>query len=163
MLNVLAFLHENGIWHRDIKAENILVLDPKNIGDSVVLSDFGLCKIYPNGSYSTDFCGSPFSFAPELVLRVPYTEKADIWALGITLVACFTATLPMNTGSREVAEADILDGLPELDLLLIDFDVPNEPADLIRNMLARSPEDRLSAREALQSPWFDDLRPLNAA
>jgi serine/threonine protein kinase len=163
LLSALAFLHKNGVWHQDIKLENILVMDPDNIGDSVVLADFGLAKEYAHGAESLDFCGSSFYLAPELVMRMPFTEKIDVWALGITLVACLTREMPFDIRSSAATNQSIVEGLPHLESLLADHQIPAEPAELLRRMLARSPDDRWSASKALESTWFDDLRPPTVA
>lgn len=82
LLNALYHLHSRNIIHCDIKPENIL------INDHVVLADFGLSsegeQCYIRGSY--------LYYAPELLLKHPYTNKVDIWALGITMVGYYTNT-----------------------------------------------------------------------
>ena len=77
LLNALYHLHSRNIIHCDIKSENILIHD-----NNVVLADFGLSSEgghqYIRGSYAYN--------APELLLKHHYTDKIDIWALGVTMV-----------------------------------------------------------------------------
>jgi len=90
MVNIiqgLKLLHRNGIAHRDIKPDNIMV-DPTSLDIKYI--DFGLaCRM--ESCYSTMVGGTPFYMAPELFLdQVPDTLetwfKVDYWALGATLM-----------------------------------------------------------------------------
>ena len=77
LLNALYHLHSRNIIHCDIKAENILI---KN--DNVVLADFGLSSQGGQNSIR----GSYAYNAPELLLKHHYTDKVDIWAMGVTMI-----------------------------------------------------------------------------
>ncbi|KAK5969228.1 Serine/threonine-protein kinase Tao, partial [Trichostrongylus colubriformis] len=81
-LSALHYLHQLGRIHRDIKAGNILLSDTA----VVKLADFGSASI---SDPAQTFIGTPFFMAPEVILAMDeghYTEKADIWSLGITCI-----------------------------------------------------------------------------
>lgn len=90
MHSAIAYLHENGIAHRDIKTENILLTKDYD----AKLIDLGManyCKESKNMMLST-FCGSPCYLSPEILSRKPYDAKSvDIWCLGVTLYVMLTA------------------------------------------------------------------------
>lgn len=76
LLCTLTLIHSRGIAHRDIKPDNIIVRDPNNLAD-VVLLDFG--SAFSGGTHSPDaglpatiamrtLCGTPFFLAPEIIL-----------------------------------------------------------------------------------------------
>ncbi len=77
LLNALHHLHTRNILHCDIKSENILIEN-----DHVVLADFGLAS-----EGSQKFIRGSYAYrAPELLVKNTYTDKIDIWALGVTMI-----------------------------------------------------------------------------
>jgi serine/threonine protein kinase len=76
-------LHNMGIIYRDLKPENILI-DKEG---HVKLIDFGfakkIAKIYKDKAYTN--CGTPGYCAPEVMMEIGHTFKADIWSIGILI------------------------------------------------------------------------------
>eukprot|EP01084_Bolivina_argentea_P315718 547072_1 len=86
VLNGLLYLHENGIIHRDVKPQNILL----HQNGIYKLADFGLAKDIDKSLAKTFAIGTPFYMAPEVLKKDDknksnYTPKIDVWSLGITL------------------------------------------------------------------------------
>eukprot|EP00245_Coleochaete_scutata_P000241 TRINITY_DN1027_c0_g3_i1.p1 TRINITY_DN1027_c0_g3~~TRINITY_DN1027_c0_g3_i1.p1 ORF type:complete len:566 (-),score=103.26 TRINITY_DN1027_c0_g3_i1:1172-2767(-) len=88
----LAYLHSQGILHRDIKGGNVLV--DRNC---IKLADFGASKALQDPTM-TENCnsvrGSVFWMAPEVIQGQPYGRKADIWSVGCTVLEMLTAQHP---------------------------------------------------------------------
>lgn len=64
----VGHLHCRSIAHRDIKLENImLVEDPKNSSFKVKIGDFGISKIVKKGEMMNESCGTPAYLAPEII------------------------------------------------------------------------------------------------
>jgi serine/threonine protein kinase len=156
LASALRDLHSRRIWHRDIKLENILLLSP-NIMDfqAVKLSDFGLAKRFESGLCTDEWVGSPRYAAPELILGRPYTEKVDIWSLGVTMFAALTQAFPYDTQNQR---QEVLAGLPFLFCHLITHRLAFPAKDLLRKMLELDPEKRLSAELIIAHKWFDSVR-----
>ncbi|KAK5258530.1 mitogen-activated protein kinase kinase kinase [Exophiala xenobiotica] len=100
-LEGLAYLHHEGILHRDLKADNILL----DLDGSCKISDFGISKksdnIYGNDA-TNSMQGSVFWMAPEVVRSQGqgYSAKVDIWSLGCVVLEMFAGKRPW---SREEA------------------------------------------------------------
>lgn len=87
----LEYCHRKCITHRDIKLENLLMDENKNIK----LIDFGFSTYMPNDQKVKMFCGTPSYMAPEIVLKKEYCgPPADIWALGVLLFALLSGYFP---------------------------------------------------------------------
>ncbi|OKL60596.1 hypothetical protein UA08_04045 [Talaromyces atroroseus] len=100
-LSGLSYLHDQGILHRDLKADNILL----DLDGTCKISDFGISKktdnIYGNDA-SNSMQGSVFWMAPEVVQSQGqgYSAKVDIWSLGCVVLEMFAGRRPW---SREEA------------------------------------------------------------
>eukprot|EP01121_Diplochlamys_sp_Union-15-3_P010531 TRINITY_DN2965_c0_g1_i2.p1 TRINITY_DN2965_c0_g1~~TRINITY_DN2965_c0_g1_i2.p1 ORF type:complete len:153 (+),score=16.78 TRINITY_DN2965_c0_g1_i2:122-580(+) len=84
ILSALKYLHEIHYCHRDIKSSNIVL----SLEGHVKLIDFGLCADVSQGG-RLQMLGSPFWIAPEMILRQPHAEPADIWSFGICTLEIF--------------------------------------------------------------------------
>lgn len=96
VLNVakgLSYLHnECNIIHFDIKAANILI----NKSSQIKLADFGVSEqLEGDLNQSADLCGSPLWMSPEVILRQPYTNRTDVWSLGITVIEMADGCAPL--------------------------------------------------------------------
>ena len=101
----LQYLHSNGIIHRDLSSNNILLLGECR----AKVTDFGMSKLTCNSSplsSLTQVPGCPVYMPPEAWISPPiYTEKLDIFSLGVLIVQMITCCLP-NPGPLEVLIAD---------------------------------------------------------
>ena len=96
MLDGLAYLHREGILHRDLKGDNILL----DLDGTCKISDFGISKktedIYGNDA-SNNMQGSVFWMAPEVVNPKKdqgYSAKVDIWSVGCVVLEMFAGRRP---------------------------------------------------------------------
>lgn len=89
ILSALNHCHANGVIHRDIKPENIMLTR----NNKVRLIDFGLSKICKNQVPLEQITGTPFYMAPEMLER-RYTEKVDMWSVGVLLYTLVSGYLP---------------------------------------------------------------------
>jgi serine/threonine protein kinase len=71
-------LVENNIMHRDLKLANILKHD-----GIIKIADFGFAKMLGDSHITKTILGSPLNMAPEVFVANEYTNKADIWSIGV--------------------------------------------------------------------------------
>lgn len=92
VLDALTAAHEQGVLHRDVKPDNILL----GRGDRVVLSDFGIAQVEgEQGLTETGaFVGSPEFIAPERVLGQHPGPESDLWSLGVVLYTAVEGLSP---------------------------------------------------------------------
>jgi serine/threonine protein kinase len=154
ILEALAYLHEKGIVHGDIKLENMLINRSEGEKIPVVkLCDFGLSRILDQktGKFlMTIPVGSASYMAPEIKSNSYVNEKIDMWALGIVLYKMSVAYKPTQIIGYKYGDGTI-------PFRRVDWRKRSkELQDLITGLLEIDPEKRLSAKEALAHSWFNN-------
>ncbi|OXG23511.1 protein-serine/threonine kinase [Cryptococcus neoformans Tu401-1] len=152
VLLALAFLHKNGVIHRDIKAANILLTTQPH---RILLCDFGVAALLQSStSKRSTFVGTPYWMAPEVVTEGRmYDAKADIWSLGITLLEMAYGEPPMS--GQPAARAVMLLGDKRMRAPRLEGDHwSKEMRDFVVGCLNEEPADRLSAEELSKSKWI---------
>lgn len=109
VLEGLAVVHRRGLVHRDVKPENIMVID----GDQAVLLDLGIARDPWSRGMTTEgtVMGTPEYMAPEQMLGRTVDHRTDLYAVGVLLFEALTGRLPFNgetpieIGLRHVSDA----------------------------------------------------------
>lgn len=150
ILEGLKYCHSRCITHRDIKLENLL-LDDNGV---MKMIDFGFSTCVPNDKKIKIFCGTPSYMAPEIVLKTEYCgPPADIWALGVLLFTCLSGQFPY----RGATDEELYDKICRADYNLpssVKDSLSMEAIDLLSLLFRIKADDRPSARELLNHPWF---------
>lgn len=147
-LKGLDYLHSRGIWHRDIKVDNLLVSD-----NQFFLGDLGFAAKFDKGIKSEDYLGTLGFAAPEIISHTPYTNKIDIWSLGVTMYTLLSGTSPFPLYPETALRRCIEKGAYFYPVRAWKH-ISSGAKNLIDSMLKVNPEERISASEALKHAWF---------
>ncbi|MEJ7758862.1 MAG: serine/threonine-protein kinase [Gemmatimonadaceae bacterium] len=142
----LAYAHDKGVVHRDIKPDNVLLS-----GGSAVVTDFGVAKALsaskiqgPGGTLTQvgTSLGTPAYMAPEQAAADPDTDhRADIYAFGVMSYEMLTGRAPFHGRTPQKLLAAHMGERPE-PIESIRADVPPLLADLVMRSLEKDPELR---------------------
>ncbi|EKM53311.1 uncharacterized protein PHACADRAFT_147744 [Phanerochaete carnosa HHB-10118-sp] len=142
----VAYIHEKGIIHRDLKLENVLLDEHCR----VKLGDFGFTREFDRGTLLETFCGTTGYASPEMLQSQKYLgPEVDIWSLGVILYTLLTGMLPFDDDDDDVMRTKVIKGVFEDPEWLSD-----EARDLIKNILVVEPSKRLSIAHILSHSWF---------
>ncbi|MCA0376318.1 MAG: serine/threonine protein kinase [Gemmatimonadetes bacterium] len=136
----LACAHANGVVHRDIKPDNIL-LDEQ--GEAVV-ADFGLARAFSGGtalSSTGQVLGTPQYFSPEQARGLELDGRSDLYALGVMLYRCATGRVPFEASDWYAIARQHIEVAPPSPRTLQPSISPDFEAVILR-LLAKSPDDR---------------------
>ncbi|KAG5175717.1 kinase-like domain-containing protein [Tribonema minus] len=92
-LRGLAYLHANGIVHRDLKGDNLLI-DGEG---TIKIADFGTSARVPDGAAAAEMLGTPYFMAPEMLLRCDHGLPVDIWGFACTVLQMLTNRRPWHS------------------------------------------------------------------
>lgn len=144
MIDALAFAHEHGIVHRDVKPGNVIVLEDRG---AIKLTDFGIAHINAAQSETRAgvLVGSPRYMAPEQITGKPVDGRTDVFSTGVVLYEMLTGQAPFTA--------------PDLHMLL--YRIVNETPPSVSRLRPGVPVeiDRLLARCLAKQP---NLRPASA-
>uniref|UniRef100_A0A182P970 Protein kinase domain-containing protein n=1 Tax=Anopheles epiroticus TaxID=199890 RepID=A0A182P970_9DIPT len=183
----LEHLHQNGIFHRDVKPENILVKFSSGIvgkKETLLLADFGTAASIAQRPPYAIYIATRWYRAPECMLSLGYYgPKMDVWAVG----CCFFEMLTLKPPFQGENEHEMLDsihqtlGTPSSAVLerfkpwnvdnlkfsrrsgsgtglQIHFPLMNAfGMDLLKRMLAYCPDQRISAKNLANHVYFEEL------
>jgi serine/threonine protein kinase len=147
LLDVLEYMHGEGVVHRDIKPENILFDAARK---EVMLIDFGLGKVVSAEHSAKSFVGTPDYLAPEVDPlhrddpEAGYTSAVDVWSLGMVMYVALAGRFPLR---------DRVDDSPLLASIEI-LATSRECQAFLTALLETDPLKRPTAAQARAHPWI---------
>jgi len=153
-LDALAFVHERGLVHRDVKPGNIF-LEATALGERVKLLDFGLARLVApqDDAAVTQFgemLGTPSYMAPEQVTGETVDARTDVYAMGLVLYEMLAGKRAFAGDDMLVLKQQMIDRVPALaEPALAGFDA------LIQRATHKEPAQRFADARALRSALAD--------
>ncbi len=155
MLSSIAYIHNRGITHRDLKLENFL-FESRADDSNLKLIDFGLSARYqPRFKRMTTMVGTPYYIAPEILQgdKRGYTSACDMWSLGVITYMLLSGTPPFK-GRHD---ADVLTSVRRGKYTLSGRrweHVSDHAKNFIRKLLVYNSTKRITATDGLKDPWI---------
>ena len=146
LARALVYCHAKHVIHRDIKPENLLL----GLSGELKIADFGWSVHAPNSRRKT-LCGTLDYLPPEMVEGRDHDSTVDVWSLGVLCYEFLFGTPPFEAAGHSETYKRIL---------RVDLRFPAHPhvsdgaKDLIRQLLVKSPKERMSLENIFSHPWI---------
>lgn len=154
LISALRFCHQNGIAHRDVKPQNLLL----DRNGNLKVSDFGLSALpeqLKNGLLHTA-CGTPAYAAPEVARRKGYDgAKADAWSCGVILFVLLAGFLPFDDSNLAAMYKKISRREYQFPSWL-----SKHAKAVIYQLLDPNPGTRMSIEKLMETSWFKRSLPV---
>lgn len=156
----LQAIHEKGLIHRDIKMENIIILNGGLGTPPCKILDFGLAHSIKKSNMKEvrpiRNCGTPGYIAPELINSGLYGFPFDIFSLGVVLYIMLTGCFPFpGKNQNEIIEKN--------KMCIVNYNtkrlqcISKEAKDLMGSMIKKNPHDRLTLEKVLSHSWLSGI------
>jgi len=153
VLSALVCAHDAGIVHRDVKPENIILVEQDEDPDFAKILDFGIAKLFDGANLPSDdprltqlgvTIGTPTYIAPEQAFGQPIDARADLYALSVMLYEMISGAPPFEA-EEVVALLSMHTSaeVPPFRKVAPDVRVPKSVEALIRDGLEKHKEDRI--------------------
>jgi len=159
--DALGAAHKEGIVHRDVKPDNIILEERGGRSDFVKVVDFGIAKV----SASTDdtpikltrtgmICGTPAYISPEQIQGQAVDARSDVYSLGIVMIEMLTGRVPFMADELvKLLFMHVTEEMPAVAALCPEAVVSPSIERVIAKALAKNPDER---QQSMQQLW-DEL------
>lgn len=140
LLHALAYLHRRGVFHRDLKPDNVLVQD--NI---VRILDFGLALVRNQTDPAQNASGTLAYMAPETLRGLPPTPATDLYAVGVMGYEIFMGKHPFNVSDINDLIQDVMGKMPTF----TNGNIGDNAIMIIERLMLKDPVDRYQSAQSV--------------
>ncbi|XP_033225514.1 serine/threonine-protein kinase 33-like isoform X2 [Belonocnema kinseyi] len=155
LASALAYLHKNGIVHRDLTLENILIAHKIEAGEKIQIkvSDFGLSAMRGGPGHENmlhEFCGTLAYMAPEVIATKSYSQQCDVWSMGVIMYVLMFGMFPFFSHDQH----KLCKLIRKSEINFCELPCSEEARNLVSKLLEKNPAFRITAAETEQHPWI---------
>ncbi|MBF0278023.1 MAG: protein kinase [SAR324 cluster bacterium] len=156
LADALAFIHEKGLVHHDLKSSNI-ILSEEDGTQTFKLLDFGFAKLLGSSEHMTE--GTLIYMAPEQtgILQKNIDHRADLYSLGIVVYQALTGQVPFTSSDPAILVHQHIAQTPEKPTKLRE-ETPKILEELVLKLLNKDPDDRYRTSNGLLKDLFQYQR-----
>ncbi|CAL1616280.1 unnamed protein product [Knipowitschia caucasica] len=158
IVQAMKVLQGQGILHRDLKPQNILLSHGEgrrasSLNVCLKIADFGFARHLQTNAMAATLCGSPMYMAPEVIMSQNYDAKADLWSIGTIIYQCLTGKAPFYASTPQElrlfyeTNRTLLPSIPKL--------TSSNLRHLLLGLLQRNPKDRMTFEELFHHPFIN--------
>lgn len=155
VLSALGHAHDRGIVHRDVKPENVILVEQSGDPDFAKILDFGIAKLFDDAQAEAGSptltrlgvtIGTPTYIAPEQAFGQPVDARADLYSLSVMLFEMITGLPPFDSDEvLALLTMHATAAVPRFADVAPDLRVPPEVEAMIRQGLEKKRDDRIQS------------------
>lgn len=142
----LKYLLSKKILHRDLKPHNFLL----TADNQIKITDFSFAKFFEPNTMSATICGSPLYMAPELLKGEMYTNKSDLWSLGVILYQLLFNRYPYYADTPYT----LIERIESHPLSFPQSNISHECISLIYSLLTKDVSHRINWLKLFDHKWL---------
>lgn len=163
--SALGEAHRQGVVHRDVKPENVVLVERSGQRLFPIVVDFGIARLVQEESdiakitRTGTVCGSPTYMSPEQCTSSKVDHRSDIYSIGIVIYETLTGTVPfMSDELAKVMAMHLTDPPKPINQVRADLHFPPKLEEVVNKALSKNPEDRYQSMDEMAEALQDAAR-----
>lgn len=162
--SALGEAHRQGVVHRDVKPENIVLVERSGQKFFPIVVDFGIARLMEESDAAKitrtgTVCGSPTYMSPEQCTSSKVDHRSDIYSLGVVIYECLTGEVPFHSDELvRVMAMHLSDPPTPLNQVKPGLMFPEMLEEVVYKSLAKNPDQRYQSMEDFATALEESLK-----